>query len=806
MDFFVDIESSTGTKYGDGPITSASQWQYTARMDKAGDFSFTMSASDAQAAQVLRKRVVRAWARVGGVWTEVGAGIIDNIVRTPQANGTVLLQVSGADLLRELTYRSVHTLQLMSGGGAITHAQAVTAIGAYAPSGWTFTPATAPANDDIYGQFSGETVLTALIALADKTETHLYRSTGRSVVFAEAFTASGVRAIQAGPGDLAAETCAITGLSETVDSHDLVTRIYPRGAGNAAVQLDLAATTRSAPSGYTLSKTSGYIERASATTAYGLIEAYAEWRDIAPVENTTADIRAASNMLFDEALRELTRRSETTETPYYALSLAGCSALLRPMQTLHVSYRDVAAGMEIETDLNILEATWAVGVDGVQTTAVTVTTTDMWPQTDTAAIVDSVTQGRIYQALPQMNANEYVTSFAKNLDASNTATFRFRFSNAVTALRWAFFEFQVLPFESTVRSITGTVSSSSASGDHTHTVTIAAHTHSVTVPAHDHTVTIAAHTHSVTVPAHDHTVTIAAHTHDVTIAAHTHDVLVYGVADPTDNGLARLVYAEPDNDRFVAAFGAGSNLGATSDSGGSSTPTSSSGGGSTPTTSSGGSSTPTTSSGGSSTPTSSSGGSSTPTTSSGGSSTPTTAAGGNHTHTVTPEITSEYGIFRETSGRTYTLTQLQYRVNSGAWGVLSEAEDLGDGWYRLDISDAIRDSDTLRPTANSNTVEIGTMGNELHITLIDGDGDGVTVTVDAAHGLIAGETITISDTTDGTYDGVYTVDSVSEVDDAVFYLADNTVGNDTTGHVTYSRTATIDAQLSIHTIIQPIYV
>jgi len=662
--FYIDIENSAGVKYGSGPLTSAAGWEYTARMDRAGSFSFTVPATDPQAAELQRKRVVRGWALVGGVWTEVGAGIIDSIVRQPQADGTVRLEVSGDDLIRELSYRSVKDLKLYSGGNPVTHSAAVTAVAAYAPTGWTITADASPPNDSVYGRFNGETVLAALIKIADKTQDHFYRGSGRAVSFASSFTASGVRAIQAGPGDLVAETCAIVDLTETIETYDLITRIYPRGSGNGDVQLTLRPTSRSAGAGFTLSTTDNYIENDTAEATYGLIEQVVEYREIGPIANTAADLQAAADMLFDAALEELTRRSTEAESAYYDLTLAGCSALLRPLQSLRVVYRDVSAGIDVDETLNILEATWSVGPDGVQTTAVQVTTADRWPQSDGGAVADSIAQGRIYQAHPQLNANSYVTAYRGNVDDAETATFRFRFGGEVVQLQQVLFEFQLLPFESTVRSVGAASASTSAGGSATPTSSSGgsstpttssggsstptsssggastpssssgggstptssaetSHTHTVTIANHTHSVTIANHTHSVTIAAHDHTVTIAAHTHTVTIASHAHDVHVYNTSDFTPITLETLYYAQAE-DVFFSNSGAG---------GGSTT--TESGGGSTPTSSSGGGSVPTTSSGGASTPSSSSGGGSTPTTSSGGSSTPTSSAGSSHSHTVT---------------------------------------------------------------------------------------------------------------------------------------------------------------------------
>jgi len=460
-EFFVDIEDSSGNKLGGGPITSAAQWRYTARMDRAGEFEFTMPASDPKAFVVQKKRIARAFALINDEWVEVGAGIIDSISKQPRADGLTELHVSGNDLIAELSYRSVLNLTLYDGGLPVSHSAALTATSAYAPLGWSFTPDGSPPNDSVYGYFNGETVLAAMVKIADKSQNHFYRGVGRSLIFASDFVSSGVRAIQA-RGDLVSETCAVVSLTEQIDTYDLITRIYPRGSGNANVQLTLRATERNAPSGYTLNTNQNYIENDTATSEYGRIERQVDFRDIGPVANTDSDVVAASNMLFDAALEELRRRSEELEQATYTLQIAGCSQLLRPMQTIHLVYRDADADMDINEHLNILSATWEVGTSGIYTTDLVVSSADRWPPSDVGVIADSIAEGHVYQALPQLNANAYTTAYRANVDAGEVAEFRFRFGNEVTQLQQVLFEFQLLPFESTVLSV-GT--ESGGSGD-----------------------------------------------------------------------------------------------------------------------------------------------------------------------------------------------------------------------------------------------------------------------------------------------------------------------------------------------------
>ncbi len=822
--FYIDLEDSSGNRLGSGPITSASGWRYTARMDRAGEFRFAMPATDPQAALVVKKRVVRAWALTGGVWTEVGAGVIDQIVRRPQADGSALLDVSGADLLRELHGRSVRDLKLYLGGNPVSHATALAAVAGYAPAGWTFTPDANPPVADLYGRFNGESVLAAIIKIAEKSRNHFYRGAGRSVVFANTFSASGLRAIAAGPGDLVAETCAIVRLQETVESYNQITRIYPRGSGNGDVQLTLKATTRTAPAGYTLNVAQNYIEHDAAVAQYGVLEEFVEWREIGPVENTTADIIAASNQLFDEALGELGRRSLGVDNLYYDLSLAGCSTLLRPMQSIRVVYRDVVAGVDIDRDLNILEATWQVDASGVQTTALTVTTADRWPQGESGAVADALTQGRIYQALPQLSANEYVTNYTKNVDDDNDAVFRFRFSRAVSALRWAFFEFQILPFESTVKSVGGLTSGSgqlSTTGPSTNTSgnpsnntsgapstnTSGAATGSTGAPSTNTSGAATGNTGSggggtTSGPSGGDTVSAGRHRHSITLGSVGSSAGLYPVYfdfGPGD-GRNRL--------KILGAGGAGSA--AVEDNGNH--------------THSGDSHTHslqdhthslnnhTHSLNGHTHDLGSHTHSLNNHTHSLGNHTHDL---GNHVHDLADSIKAIYGVFREGGANTYGLADLEYRVNSGAWAALSGAVALGDGWYRLDITAAVQDSDTLLPVAASNRVEI--RSNPTGIAVVNwGLFDGLLSVVPLIQTMAVGDRVTLAGVPVGDYggtdvNGTYVVVLADSTSFSVERSGPNDYWNDIppygppAGAVWKPKTATIDAQLSVHTTIQPIY-
>jgi len=738
-EFYVQLEDSSGNKLGSGPLASVQKWRYTARFDRAGTIDFDYAANDPQASIVTNRRIARAYARLNGAWVEVGAGVIDGITTAPDAMGRVSLVASGMDLIRELSYRTVGNLEIGTGSGA-THSAALTAIGALAPAGWSFTPAISPDNDYIYARYGGESVLSALVHLAERTQTHFYRSTGRTLVFTSTFASSGVRAIQA-TDDLAPETCAIVSLNRTVDTNDLLTRITPYGSGQGQARLTLAATSRAAPTGYVLNAASNYIEHTASTTAYGLVNyPEVEFKDIGPISNTDADMQAAANMLFDAALEELKRRSTLASQETYSLTIAGCSQLLRPLQTIRLVYRDVDQGIDINDDLYILEATWEVDASGVRTTNLVVSTDDRWPISDVTAAAERAVEGKVFQAIPQLNANSYVTAYAKNVDENEVAEFRFRFGAEVVNLQQVLFEFQILPFESTVRSVAsdspttssggssapttssggstntssgaggGTTASSSAGGSSTPTsssgggttvssssgggTSVSSDSGGSSTPTSSGSGSVNTFTDLALQYVHG-TLTVSgtpvstsgvtgapgsysdAHVHGVSaIVDHTHEIANHSHGVNLSNHTHTVTIAAHTHTVTIAAHTHDVTIASHTHTVTIGTHTHS-------VTLSDHTHTISISA---------------------HTHTVTVAA---HTHTVSPVITMVYGIFRESAPNTYALAELDYQVNGGGWlNCEDDAVSAGDGWYQIDITSLVQNSTTFRPLQANNLLEI----------------------------------------------------------------------------------------------------
>lgn len=116
MQLRIDVLDASNNKLGSGPITSATQWKNIPRLDKGGDFSFRMPASDPRAALIQPKRVVQCYAMVDGAMTLQGSGIVDQIHLSGDGANPTYLDVSGSDLSRELSYRTCGTFTIGQSG------------------------------------------------------------------------------------------------------------------------------------------------------------------------------------------------------------------------------------------------------------------------------------------------------------------------------------------------------------------------------------------------------------------------------------------------------------------------------------------------------------------------------------------------------------------------------------------------------------------------------------------------------------------------------------------------------------------
>lgn len=647
--FWIDVENAAGIKQGDGPIISAEYWESVVRLDRAGTFSFSMPASDNRAAIVQPKLVARCYARVQDNVTEIGAGIIDKITLTIGAQGQTMLVVSGDDLLRELTWRSVGFLELTDGAGnGVTNA--LYQVMQCAP-GWSLSyyPST---ENNVYAKFAGETVLSALIKIAADKGEHFRIGTGRSVAWLRKdLTSSGIRAIQGGEPtaiDGNKDVCIVVNLQEERDTYQICSRIYPYGSGVGDARLTLAATSMTAPMGYTLDKANNYLMKNNTEESYGRIEQYMSFKNIAPISNTDADLQAAANKLFGAALTYLEKHKQPEK--FYTMEVAKVDRLIHPGETVRVVVKKIVDEydvVDIDADLYVLEVRNRIDGSGIRTTGMQVATVDRWNESDDALIVSSMDETRVMESYPQLNACSYYETFYDAIDGTTNLEFPVMLGAEVVNVNEVRLFFKLAPLESTAKSVVAQSSTSSSGGGSTVTSTSGGsstqtsssagqstptttsgdsyHSHAIALQSGDsggavyhqggrlYTAgggTVAAnftnisHTHTVSVPSHNHSVTIPSHTHNATIASHT--------------------------------------------------------------------------------------------------------------HTLTPSVSMEYGVYRDTTSYVPSLSEITVQI--GYATVYPVISDFSSEWYEVDLTAHVSNAQTFRPISNVNTIRISCLdGKRAHV-------------------------------------------------------------------------------------------
>jgi hypothetical protein len=675
------MEDRSGDRIGPGPLVTVLSLEYGYRLSESGNFSAVLALSDPRAALVIPKGVVLAF-----TFDEefLFRGIVEHTAKSVDSSGILRLQVRGRDLTGELAEAPVGDLNLTNGSGAgVTNgpAQILTAANTFNGTTWTLdtTDGYATTSASLYGQYSGESALAALVMAAQKSGEHWRVATDgtRQIVWLRTDTDNNhLRAIPTAGEPVQAESnpniCFIQGFGEEVDAFRMITRIYPYGAGDGDMRLTLGPTLRSAPSGFTLNKANNYIESNNAVTAIGKsIGLHIRFQDIRAISNTSADMTSAANQLFDAALAHLQRHDFAADLKTYKLNVIKLPRSVAVGHIVTVEYQDQGYVVDGE-EMVIIAIRNRIDSSGARSSDLTVAGVARWMEDGSREVVAGMEQGKLFTSHPQRGPNSYVTNYQRyvwhNGISSEVAQVRFRFGPEVCQLNQVAFDFEtddgtrMLPLESTVRSVGGssgtsggggaTVTSTSGGTSHSHTVTIADHSHSVTIPDHDHDI-----------PDHEHYINVA----NTGALDRTASLTIVGgnvVMNYTGAGAG---------DKHLNTTPGGGDV-ATSDDGGATTVSSGDGGATTPTSSSDASHTH-------------------------------GLTLTDHTHTVTPVITTLYGVYRETNSLTFDITDLEYQVNGGGWIALSDdAVSLGSNWYRLDMTEVLYDANFV-PLQSSNLLE-----------------------------------------------------------------------------------------------------
>ena len=283
--------------------------------------------------------------------------------------------------------------------------------------------------DGTYAVFAGESVLNALIKLADRADENFRLGPGRALHWLRSYNDSGVRAVRpTGNERLDANSlvCQVVSLDQIYQTSELVTRVYPYGAGNGAARVSLINATLAMPSGYSMSTVDNYIENTTAAATYGQIERVLAFKDVRSTDDLTYDTVEVCDELAQLALTHLQKNSAVQE--YYRLSVAGLHELLQVGTTVRLIWREVHDGVvtkDIDGDYIILGVTHTFAAGQLFTASLDVATVDQWPVGDDETLANTVEDGIIYEAHGQPIMASMVRGLVgeiKTLDLSGSHT------------------------------------------------------------------------------------------------------------------------------------------------------------------------------------------------------------------------------------------------------------------------------------------------------------------------------------------------------------------------------------------------
>lgn len=373
----------------EGPVLLSSA-TVTRRMDGAGEISIKLPLSEERGNRLVQEETrVRVYVDFRGTIRQVGAGLITSVTRDPMSGS---LEATGPDLLFELSRASTLTNLQLSG----TVTSIVNQLASLA--GWSAS--VAGVDDERTLRFDGESALSAILSTV-----RLFGLSSRQVSTLE-------RLIEVGPlGDVQdvlltnpilftteltdnLSVFPISQLSITAQSEALANWVLPLGQGLGETPLTLEHSTRGSvlstlsPSGETVY----YVRDQASVDTYGEIRTVRSFREIAPLDGTSAELERAANALCDSTLAWLDRYSQP-QTAYRA-TLLQPRVSLTPGDRVRLRYVGLAKTSSGVSSVDIDETVWVVSVQesfGDQYgQVVELSTIDQLPRTDSSQVASTV--------------------------------------------------------------------------------------------------------------------------------------------------------------------------------------------------------------------------------------------------------------------------------------------------------------------------------------------------------------------------------------------------------------------------------
>lgn len=497
---WIDVYDTGNNKIGFGPIRNVEFFEATAMLNGVGTYRFGGIPTDEHTMDLLMddsgQRIALGWEIVDGAQTYVGGGPIHQRIVTGEEGGWKL-EISGPDLLGLLTYDTIGALSL-SGSGATS---LTTLLGLVSAQGWTTSLEAGTPN--FVAKFSNETLINALIAVANKIGGYFYHDhAGTSIhrlKWIYTFASSGVVA-SGNANPLAVERnpnlCLITSIKETQDSWDIINTVVVYGAGIGETRFNMSSATiwpdGTSLSGsyvlhgqtYTFNRATNTITNATSIAAYGTRKMELPFKLVRPLKNLDPDVIEAANFLVLAAVTWLSTHSRAEK--FYEIGIAGLRQFLLPGCTILAQVHKWVNGrkpIDIDTDLIVMATTHRWDDSGHYTTGMQVASVGRYAATGDDVAIEMMGQSIVMEAHPQTGPAIDTITYREHLDDSANAHLYFFLGNEVLTVNQVIVRMRADALRSTVKTVAGDADVS-VSLDLTASVDLPPHQHPV--PDHQH--------------------------------------------------------------------------------------------------------------------------------------------------------------------------------------------------------------------------------------------------------------------------------------------------------------------------------
>lgn len=475
MQIWLNVSDANGTRLGVGPVFAVMSAEITRVLDGAGSWSARVPGVDARAGELLQpERRVQLWSEIRGETRLLGEGIIRQ-ARLSEGAGGVQMEVSGPDILDELKRRNVLLARIYR---QKTVRYVMEDLIALVP-GWTVEVADAIGDEVVDARFDGVSILKAMQEIVQRYGYHLRMQAGASRVLEVGVfgDASGLRInrVETVTREALAngELLMVEQISRDEISEEMYNWLLPIGAGEGEAALTLEGCTRTEP--YAVRTMTGpdgrtlyYVADDASIGEYGEIRKVGQFKEIAALSNSDADLENAANALYDAAVEALARHAVVQAV--YGVGVKQTTDTIVPGDLIRMDYLaqvEQADGsrwnyLDVRGDFHVLRVREVINLDN-SGIVLEISNVDRYPETPAQAVVGSIEQIELRNLKPGIVSSTRSYVYDREIAPGFVAAVPIEFTDATLRLLRVRVRVKTSPFRATATT-------AAAGGDHRHRV------------------------------------------------------------------------------------------------------------------------------------------------------------------------------------------------------------------------------------------------------------------------------------------------------------------------------------------------